>query len=119
VEGVGAHDVIVDCPAHDKTIALLEVSEVADLMKTYRTAYQRCRTNSNLAHIILFKNHGEAAGTSLIHPHSQLIATPVVSCQVRDRIKTFEDHLALYGCCVLCRMVEDEIACGERIIELN
>jgi UDPglucose--hexose-1-phosphate uridylyltransferase len=116
VSGVGIHEVIIDTPRHDLTTAQLTPSQVQDVLRTYRSRYRACREDPRIAHTIIFKNHGPGAGTSLIHPHSQIVATPVVSYQVRDRIRALEDHYALFGDCVLCRMIAEEIANGSRII---
>jgi UDPglucose--hexose-1-phosphate uridylyltransferase len=119
VNGFGVHDVIIETPRHDLTTALMPLPQVEAILRTYRDRYRACDQDRRIAHILLFKNHGPAAGTSLIHPHSQIIATSVVSYQVRDRIRTLEDHQALYGHCVLCKMVEDEIAEGTRLVDVN
>jgi UDPglucose--hexose-1-phosphate uridylyltransferase len=119
VDGFGVHDVIIETPRHDLTTATMAPEQVEAILRTYRHRYRSCLQDPGIAHILLFKNHGPAAGTSLIHPHSQIIATSVVSYQVRDRIRTLEDHQALYGQCVLCKMIDDEIADGVRIVHLN
>ena len=119
VDGFGVHEVIIDTPRHDAAIAQLSMEEVGAIVRTYRERYNACRADPRIAHVVLFKNHGAAAGTSLAHPHSQLVATPVISYQVRDRIRTLEEHLALYGECVLCRMIREEIEQGERVVFLN
>jgi UDPglucose--hexose-1-phosphate uridylyltransferase len=116
VSGVGIHEVIIDTPRHDRTTAQLELTQVQDILRTYRARYRVCRADPRIAHTIIFKNHGPGAGTSLVHPHSQIVATPVVSYQVRDRIRALEDHYALFGECVLCKMIAEEIADGSRII---
>lgn len=119
VEGVGVHEVIIETPRHDLAIAQMTPSQVRTIVMTYFDRYNTCRDDPRIAHVLLFKNYGAGAGTSLIHPHSQLIGTPVISYQVRDRIRTMEEHQALYGECVLCRMIHEEIAQGVRIIHQN
>jgi UDPglucose--hexose-1-phosphate uridylyltransferase len=119
VEGFGIHEVIVETPRHDLGIAQLPLPQVQAIVHTYRERYNACRYDPRIAHVILFKNHGAGAGTSLVHPHSQIIGTPVISYQVRDRIRTLEEHLALYGECVLCRMIREEIEQGTRILHIN
>ncbi len=119
VNGFGTHEVVIDSPRHDLTIAQLSLQEVECIVRTYRARYQALRADPSIAHIIVFKNHGYAAGTSLAHPHSQIVGTPVVSHQVRERIRTMEDHLALFGECVLCRLVAEEIDQAVRIVHLS
>ncbi|TAG69580.1 MAG: HIT domain-containing protein [Oscillatoriales cyanobacterium] len=66
--------------------------------------------------IVIFKNHGESAGTSLEHPHSQIAATPVVPSQFRSRIDAAVRYFDDTGECLFCRTLEDELAAGERVI---
>lgn len=119
VDGYGVHEVVIDTPRHDLTVALLPTPEVEAIIESYRNRYQACMSDNRIAHIVIFKNHGPGAGTSLIHPHSQVIGIPVVSYQVRDRIRTMEEHLALHGDCALCQMIQDEIEAEERILYQN
>jgi len=117
MSGVGIHEVVVEHPRHDMTTALMADAEVADILTMYRTRYTAIRTDERIEAIVMFKNHGEAAGTSLYHPHSQIAATPVVPSQVRTRIdeaiRYFDDH----GECLFCSTLREELASGERIIE--
>ncbi|HEY9164730.1 MAG TPA: galactose-1-phosphate uridylyltransferase [Candidatus Kryptonia bacterium] len=113
---VGFHEVVVEHPAHNMTMALMTDDQVTDILKVYRQRYRTVRRDDRVEAIIIFKNHGEGAGTSLVHPHSQLVATPVVPQQVRIRmdeaIRYFDDT----GECACCRTVQDELKAKERII---
>jgi UDPglucose--hexose-1-phosphate uridylyltransferase len=72
-----------------------------------------------LRYILVFKNHGAAAGATLAHPHSQLIALPIVPDFVRDEIDGARRHYAVKERCVFCDIVHDEIRDGRRLIEEN
>ena len=85
MDGVGAHEVIIETPFHDRTLPLMTDREVADVLIAYQTRYRARREDPRLKYIIIFKNHGEAAGTSLAHPHSQLVATPVPPMLLRRK----------------------------------
>ncbi|HUI93019.1 MAG TPA: galactose-1-phosphate uridylyltransferase [Chitinivibrionales bacterium] len=116
VSGVGIHEVIIEHPAHNLTIALMSQNEVADILRAYRSRYREIRKDPRIECIIIFKNHGEAAGASLEHPHSQLVATPIVPSQVRDRIQDAIHFLDNTGECVFCNMLRLELAAKERIV---
>ncbi len=113
---VGFHEVIVEHPLHNLTIALMSESEVAEIIKAYRRRYSDIRKDSRVEAIIIFKNHGEAAGTSVSHPHSQLVATPIVPNQIRTRIDEAIRYFDDTGECVCCRTVQDELDAKERLI---
>ncbi len=113
---VGFHEVIIENPIHNRTIALMADDEITDLLKVYRHRYKEIKKDGRIEAIILFKNHGESAGTSVAHPHSQLVATPIVPNQIRSRIDESIRYFDDTGECVCCRTVQDELHAKERLI---
>ena len=83
VEGFGFHEVIIDSPDHSCCMALLPDAQVAKVLGVYKERYNALSLDRRINHVTIFKNHGVDAGASLPHPHSQLIATPVIPSQVR------------------------------------
>lgn len=116
MSAVGFHEVIVEHPLHNMIIALMPDDHVADILKAYRQRYRELRWDERVESIIVFKNHGESAGTSLAHPHSQLVATPIVPSQIRSRMEEAIRYFDDTGECVCCRTLKDELSAGERII---
>ncbi len=110
VTGVGIHEVIVETPDHSKTLATLTDAEVESVVGAYLNRLEAASKDPRIEHVTLFKNHGEAAGTSLEHPHSQLIGTPVITNQFRDRMITSLRHFDEYGECLFCRVLNVELA---------
>lgn len=119
INGFGMHEVIIDTPRHDKPITMLELPQVEKLIKTYRARYQACAKDPRVRQVIIFKNNGISAGSSIIHPHSQLIATPIVSNQNSDRMRVTGDYYEAHHRCLMCDMVEREIKQAERIVYKN
>jgi UDPglucose--hexose-1-phosphate uridylyltransferase len=116
VTGVGIHEVIIETPDHSKTTALLSDREVEIIVDAYLNRFIAASSDPRVEQVTIFKNHGDAAGTSLEHPHSQLIATPVITTQLRDRLMGALHHLDEYGECIFCRVLEQELADGARIV---
>ncbi len=114
--GVGTHEVIVEHPRHDLTPALYDVDELAAVFTAYRARYRDIRQDDRIEAIIIFKNHGEQAGTSLGHPHSQLAATPVVPTQIRTRMEEATRFFDDTGECVFCQTLREELQARERIV---
>ena len=112
----GTQEVIVEHPRHDLTTALMSVQEVYRVLHVYRERYTKLTEKPGLEAIIIFKNHGENAGTSLEHPHSQIIATPVVPNQVRNRIEEAMRHYDDTGECIFCRTLREELAAQDRVV---
>lgn len=116
VAAVGMHEVVIENPRHDLSPGLMRDDEVRDVISVYRERYTKIKEDEKIEAIIIFRNHGEAAGTSLQHPHSQILATPIVPTQFRNRIQTairyFDDH----GICMFCATLNDELSEGVRLI---
>jgi len=113
---VGFHEVIIEHTRHDRTTALLTVAEVADILTAYKQRYSEIKKDPRIEAIIIFKNHGEGAGTSLLHPHSQLAATPIVPTQIRRRLEEAIRYFDEAGECVFCRTLSEELHIRERIV---
>jgi UDPglucose--hexose-1-phosphate uridylyltransferase len=116
IEGFGFHEVIVDTPNHAHCMALLTDEEVAEVLRVYKHRYNALSLDHRIAHVTLFKNHGADAGASLQHPHSQLIATPVIPSQVRHRMHEALRHYDDVGECMFCHLVEREVEEQTRVV---
>ncbi len=116
IDGFGFHEVIIDTPDHSGCMALLSDQHVANVLSVYKARYNILSKDDRVNHITIFKNHGADAGASLQHPHSQLIATPVIPSQVRHRLFEALRHYDDAGECMFCHMVEREIEDQTRIV---
>ena len=116
VSGVGFHEVIIETPAHDLTTGLLDAAQIEDLIRAYKARFTQAHSDSRIEHAIIFKNHGEASGTSLEHSHSQMIATPVVPIQFRDRVQAALHYFDDTGECIICAVSRKDREDGTRII---
>ncbi|MBD2177455.1 galactose-1-phosphate uridylyltransferase [Pseudanabaena sp. FACHB-1998] len=116
INGVGYHEVIIEHPEHNANLAMMEVSDAINVLRSYRDRYNVISKDSRIASIIIFKNHGESAGTSLEHPHSQIAATPVVPSQIRYRMIEATSFFDDMGECLFCYTLNDELKAKERIV---
>ena len=119
ISGYGVAEVIIENPKHNLCVALMSDVEVEDIVKTYKSRYLSLKQQPGIEAITIFRNHGPAAGTSLEHPHSQLIATPIVPPQIRNRIESAVSFFDTNGKCVFCDVLEQELAAGKRIVAEN
>ncbi len=109
MDGVGSHEVIVEGPGHNRILAMMDEGEVGAVLHAYRERYRALIKQSFVQLVLIFKNHGQSAGTSLEHPHSQIIATPLVPRHVRMRCDVairYHDHT--------CRCLYSDIIANER-----
>ena len=113
--GIGHHEVVIESPDHDADPASAEVSAVRDVLEAYRARYCALRSQTRGV-ILLFRNHGSGAGTSLAHPHSQIVATPVVPIQIRHRFDVAMQHYDDLGTCLYLDILAHELYDGRRIV---
>jgi UDPglucose--hexose-1-phosphate uridylyltransferase len=116
MDGIGIHEVIVETPKHNESPALADDSRILDILQTYQKRYIALRKDPFIKLIIIFKNHGSRAGTSLEHPHSQLVATPVVPRHIRMRHEIAVQYYDDTGRSLYSDIVKHELDEGERIV---
>ena len=116
MDGFGAHEVIIESPSHNTPMALMTYQQVEKVLVAYHQRYNALKRNKNLKFIVIFKNYGWASGTSLLHPHSQLVATPVITPHYLLRFEIAHDYYATMGTCLYCEMLAEELKKGERIM---
>lgn len=114
--GFGFHEVIVEHPRHDRIIPLMQDEEVADIMKAYKARYVQLKAQQNIEAVIVFKNQGSQAGASLVHAHSQVVATPIVPPGLRHRLEKAARYFDVTGRCVFCATLEEELLQKKRIV---
>lgn len=119
MSGVGAHEVIIETPDHDQTLPAMPEQKVEEVLWAYRDRILDLKRDPRFQYILVFKNHGEAAGASLDHTHSQLIATPIVPKRVQEEVDGVKQYYAEKRRCVYCDMVKQELAYGGRVVSAN
>jgi UDPglucose--hexose-1-phosphate uridylyltransferase len=117
--GCGAHEVIIESPQHNTSLAQQPVEQIDAVLRTLQARSNDLLQDARFQTIVLFKNHGESAGTSLAHPHFQLIATPVVPQLLRIKHRIATDYFDQTGRCLYCVQLAEELACGQRVIAEN
>lgn len=115
VNGIGAHEVIIETPHHDRTWADMSAEEIALVLRAWRERLLDLQRDIRIRYIFIFKNHGRDAGASLFHPHSQLIATPIIPTVLLAELNAARKHWANKERCIFCDLIHQEQALGERI----
>jgi len=116
-DGVGHHEVIIETPRHDLDFATMDGEQVERVVFAYRERYRELRQDPRVEDIIIFCNHGASAGTSLIHGHSQLIATPVVPNLIRERLEAAINYYDDTGRRLLTDILNKELEVGSRVTD--
>ena len=119
MDGVGAHEVIIETPDHNAKLSTLKEQAVQDVLWAFRDRMLDLKKDKRLRYVLIFKNHGEDAGASLEHSHSQLIALPIVPNLVREEIEGSKVHYSFKERCVYCDIIRQELSSGDRVIDEN
>lgn len=119
MDGVGAHEVIIEATDHHTHLGLLPVHHVAAVVGAYLQRYRDLEGDPRFEYALLFRNHGRTAGASLSHPHSQLIALPIIPQSVAGELDAAERYFGRHAICVYCRMVQEELASRQRVVFEN
>ncbi|MGD0114290.1 MAG: galactose-1-phosphate uridylyltransferase [Armatimonadota bacterium] len=116
ITGVGAHEVVIESPRHNATPAALSVDEVAKVLLALGEREKALEEDRRLSYIAFFRNQGLAGGSSLAHPHTQIIATPIAPVNIRLEIEEARRHYDDRLSCVYCETVEKEREAGKRVV---
>ncbi|MFC1953781.1 galactose-1-phosphate uridylyltransferase [Chloroflexota bacterium] len=116
MNGFGVHEVIIESPSHSTPMALMSYEQVEKVLTAYQQRYNTLKKDSHIKFITIFKNHGPESGTSLVHPHSQLVATPIMTPYYHRRFDVAVDYYSDNGRCLSCDVLKNELEKGERIV---
>jgi UDPglucose--hexose-1-phosphate uridylyltransferase len=116
MNGVGAHEVIIETPEHFKDLANMEISGVRDVFWIFRERILDLKKDIRLKYVMIFKNHGMSAGASLEHTHSQLIATPIIPKTVVEEMEGAKVYFDYKDRCIFCDIIRQEINDGSRVV---
>lgn len=119
MNGLGAHEVVIETTEHDLDLPDLPVKQTQEVIWSYRDRMVELRKNTRLRFAMIFKNHGREAGASLDHPHSQIIALPVVPKRVQEELDGSRLYYNYKERCVFCDMIRQELHDGSRIVAEN
>ncbi len=116
MQGVGAHEVIIESPRHLISTSELSESQIREVLWVYRDRLVDLKKDPRFVYGMIFKNVGAAAGASLEHTHSQLIVTPIVPINVWEEMTGSLEFHNYRGRCVYCDMIQQELAHEKRIV---
>jgi UDPglucose--hexose-1-phosphate uridylyltransferase len=119
MNGVGAHEVIIETPNHVEGLADLQPKKIEDMLWAYRDRMIDLRKDLRLRYILIFKNHGASAGATLEHSHSQLIALPIVPTNVQEELDGCRTRYQQKERCIYCDILRQDLSNGDRIVAEN
>jgi len=118
MDGVGFHEVVVTSD-HDKSLAELPIAKVRRVIDAYQERYLELANEKFVNYVSIFHNHGQEAGASIAHPHSQIIAIPLIDPDLQGSLNGSRLFFENQGECVHCKMMEWDREDKRRIIFEN
>lgn len=119
MNGIGAHEIIIDNPHHDWDMADATPDEMRAVFTAYISRMLNLRNDERFHYTLIFRNNGNTAGATLAHPHSQVIALPITPRQVREHLDAAREYYARKSRCVFCDVIRQELSMPDRVVEAN
>ena len=119
MDNVGAHEIIVENPNHNKTMSAFTEKELGNLVELYKDRVLDLKNDKRFKYILIFKNHGELAGSYIFHPHSHVLATPIIPQRLELEFSQSRMHYSKKERCLFCDIVSQEIRQNIRVVAMN
>lgn len=119
MNGIGAHEVIIETPNHEEKFLDLSAQDMAKVFRAYKERILDLENDPRFKYVMVFKNHGQAAGASLEHSHSQLIALPILPRMIVSELTGAKSHYDYKERCVFCDIIRQEIKSKDRVVCQN
>ncbi|MDA2915597.1 galactose-1-phosphate uridylyltransferase [Nitrospinae bacterium AH_259_B05_G02_I21] len=119
MSGIGAHEVIIETPDHEASWSTMSQANLEEVLWAFKERIEDLKQDPRFKYILTFKNHGDAAGASLEHPHTQMIALPIIPKRVAEEMEGSRAHFANKERCIFCDIIHQEQMSKSRIITEN
>lgn len=119
MNGIGAHEIVIETPNHVDPFHRRSIDDVVKLLSVYQDRMEDLYRDLRLLYVLVFKNMGMRAGASLIHEHSQIVATPIIPKRVGEEIGGSSDYFNYKTRCVFCDIIHEEKRFGSRVVYEN
>ncbi len=119
MNGIGAHEVVIESPGHKDSLSTIPIEQFEEILWSYRDRIIDLKKDDRLRYVLIFKNHGEAAGATLEHSHSQIIALPIIPKRVAEELDGAKAYYEYKERCIFCDIIRQEIMQASRVVAEN
>jgi len=119
MNGIGAHEVIIESPGHDDIFAELPRNHLSLVFRAFRDRIKDLERDPRFQYVMVFKNFGRAAGASLEHSHSQLVALPILPRMIVSELAGALSYYKYKERCIYCDIIRQEIQQDVRVVCQN
>ncbi len=119
MNGIGAHEVLIESPSHDEVFTYLPVDRIQQVFLAFRDRINDLSKDPRFRYVMIFKNFGQAAGASLEHSHSQLIALPILPRMIVSELDGSLSYYKYKERCIFCDIIRQEMRQEVRVVCQN
>lgn len=119
MSGIGAHEVVIEDPRHDVSMTDMSSKQIEEIFWAFRERMLDLHRDLRFRYVMIFKNHGKRAGATLAHPHSQIIALPIIPKRVQEELDGALNYYEYKERCVFCDIIHQEERDDLRIVDSN
>lgn len=117
MNGIGAHEIVIETPNHDEEMGLMPEVQINEVLWAWRDRIIDLARDTRFKYVMVFKNKGARAGASVQHPHSQIIALPIVPLRVQEELTGALQYYEYKDRCVFCDLIQQELSDRKRVVE--
>jgi UDPglucose--hexose-1-phosphate uridylyltransferase len=119
MNGFGVHEVVIETSQHDSGMADYPLGHMEEIIRAFLSRLIELEKDPRFRYVMIAKNHGGAAGATLAHSHSQLLAAPIIPPAVSTEMASAREYYCDKGRCLLCDVIEQELKADKRIVSQN
>jgi len=119
MNGVGAHEVVIENPDQNWDMTVATDEEMTNVLRAYRARILALQQDERFRYVLVFRNKGTMAGATIAHPHSQIIALPILPMTVKEHLTAAREYYQRKSRCIFTDILRQELALGDRIVEAN
>ena len=110
IDGYGRHEVIIDHDQHGIAVFDMSAEHITEIFKAYRNRMlDLYEADDRIRYVLVFKNFGAAAGASIPHTHSQLIAMPIIPENVHSEMHHSDLYFKKHHQCIFCSLIDEAL----------
>lgn len=119
MQTVGAHEVVIETPQHDRRLSQLSDEEIERVLWAYSSRILDLKRDPRFKYVAVFKNYGPLSGEEWAHSHSQVTATSFVPRRIKYELRASREWYKEKERCVFCDIVRQEEKQGKRIVDVQ
>ncbi|MEE4311527.1 MAG: DUF4931 domain-containing protein [candidate division KSB1 bacterium] len=116
IDGIGAHEIVIETPRHNETWVDLSESQIAEILEVFQKRIIDLKKDERFRYILVHKNYGEEVGATARHSYSFIIGSPITPKRVKDELMNAWQHYNYKERCLFCDIIHQEIRDKERLI---